>query len=245
MFRGRTWRRLAVVALLVLAPAAARAGDPADALRAIVDAAYLDGLRWPRFPDYQTILRDLYEPREYEPLWLDGGRPKAQARDAIAALQHADAKGLDARDYDAALLDQQAQQLAARGNYAAEDLARFDVALSVAVLRHISDLHIGRVNPKNLHFGFDIDPKKYDLAVLVDEAVVHGRIREVVEQAEPDLHAEPPARRAARSLPAARERHVGRSRRDHFEDSRRAIHSSWRRSSPTGSPHSATWPAAR
>lgn len=185
MFRGSTWRRLAVVALLVLAPAAARAGEPAHALRAIVDAAYLDGLRWPRFPDYQTILRDLYEPREYQPLWLDGGRPNAQARDAIAVLQHADAKGLDARDYDAALLDQQAQQLAARGDYAAEDLARFDVALSVAVLRHISDLHIGRVNPKNLHFGFDIDPKKYDLAELVHEAVVHGRIREVIEQAEP------------------------------------------------------------
>jgi len=165
--------------------ASARADETADALRTIVDAARLDGLRWPYFPDYQTILRDLYEPREYEPIWLDGEQPNAQASDAIAVLQQADAKGLDARDYDAALLDRQAQQLAARGNYSPEDLARFDAALSVAVLRHISDLHIGKVNPKNLHFGFDIDPKKYDLAALVHEAVVHGRIREIVEQAEP------------------------------------------------------------
>ena len=185
MLRRSIHPRLAVVALLVLASASARAGEPAHALRAIVDAARLDGLRWPRFPDYQSILRGLYEPREYQPLWLDDERPNAQARDAIAVLQQADAKGLDARDYDAALLDQQAQQLAARGNYSPEDLARFDVALSIAVLRHISDLHIGKVNPKNLNFGFDIDPKKYNLAELVHEAVIHGRIREVVEQAEP------------------------------------------------------------
>lgn len=169
----------------MLASASARAGEPAHALRAIVDAARLDGLRWPRFPDYEDILRGLYEPREYQPLWLDGEQPNAQARDAIAVLQQADAKGLDASDYDAALLDQQAKQLDARGNYSPEDLARFDVALSVALLRHISDLHIGKVNPKNLHFGFDIDPKKYDLAELVHEAVVDGRIREVVKQAEP------------------------------------------------------------
>lgn len=185
MSRGSTWRRLAVVALLALASATARADDTADALRTIVEAARLDGLRWPRFPDYQSILRELYEPREYEPIWLDDEQPNAQASEAIAVLQQAEASGLDARDYDAALLDQQAQQLAAHDNYAAEDLARFDAALSVAVLRHISDLHIGKVNPKNLHFGFDIDPKKLDLAALVHEAVVHGRIRETVEQAEP------------------------------------------------------------
>jgi len=179
-----------VVALLLLAYPSARAtdtSDVADALRTTVDAARLDGLRWPRFPDYQYILRGLYEPREYQPLWLDDARPNASAHDAITVLQQADAKGLDARDYDVALLDQQAQQFAARGDHSPENLARFDVALSVAVLRHISDLHIGKVNPKNLDFGYDIDPKKYDLAALVHEAVVHGRIREVVKEAEPDF----------------------------------------------------------
>ena len=181
---------LVVVALLLCASPSARAAETAEignALRTTVDAARLDGLRWPRFPDYQYILRGLYEPREYQPLWLDGERPSAQARDAIAVLQQANAKGLDARDYDVAMLDQQVQQLAARGNHSPEEFARFDVALSVAVLRHISDLHIGKVNPKNLDFGYDIDPKKYDLAELVHQAVVHGRIREVVKQAEPDF----------------------------------------------------------
>ena len=60
---------LVVVALLVLASPSARAADTADiagALRTAVDAARLDGLRWPRFPDYQYILRGLYEPREYQ-----------------------------------------------------------------------------------------------------------------------------------------------------------------------------------
>ncbi len=182
--------RFLVVALLVFASAPARADDAEDiaaALRTTVDAAQLDGLRWPRFPDYQYILRGLYEPREYAPLWLDDARPSAQARDAIAVLGEADAKGLDARDYDVALLDQQAQQLAASRDDSPEALARFDVALSVAVLRQISDLHIGKVNPKNLDFGYNIDPKKYDLAVLVADAVRDERIRDVVQQAEPDF----------------------------------------------------------
>ena len=188
MLRRSIPLRCVLVALLTLASPFARAADTGDitaALRTIVDASNLDALRWPRFADYQYILRGLYEPRAYQPLWLDDERSNAPAREAIAVLQQANTKGLDARDYDVALLDQQMQRLTARGDHAAEDLARFDVGLSVAVLRHISDLHIGKVNPKNLDFGYDIDPKKYDLAELVHQAVVHGRIREVVKQAEP------------------------------------------------------------
>src|SRR5262249_35813931 len=170
-------------ALFGALPASAQSEPTADAIRAIVAAARLEGLRWPRFPDYQHILVALYEPRGYAPLWLDAGRPTSQAREAIAVLRESDAKGLDPRDYDAEPPDRTAHVLGPDAS--APERARFDAMLSVALLRDISDLHIGKVNPKHLAFGFDIDPKKYDLAAVVADAVREGKVREVVEQAEP------------------------------------------------------------
>jgi murein L,D-transpeptidase YcbB/YkuD len=154
------------------------------AIEAIVVSSRLEGLRWPRFPDYQYILKGLYGPRAYAPLWLDAGRPTKQARDAIDVLREGDTKGLDPGDYDAALLEGQWREISG-GKASSDELARFDVALSVGLLRNISDLHIGKVNPKNLAFGFDIDPKKYDLAELVAGAIRDDRIRPVVTEAEP------------------------------------------------------------
>jgi murein L,D-transpeptidase YcbB/YkuD len=185
--RGRVWTLTlaALPGLLLRIAWAAPPPDPTPAtIQAIVAASKLDGLRWPRFPDYQYILKRLYEPRGYAALWLDGSRPTKQAREAIDALRDAGTKGLDPRDYDAELLDSQWRTLSA-GQASSDELARFDVALSVGLVRNISDLHIGKVNPKNLAFGFDIDPKKYDLAALVAGAIRDDRLPEVVAQAEP------------------------------------------------------------
>jgi len=185
----RPWvRRLLLGVLPCVVPGTAFAAAPpeptAAAIEAIVAASSLEGLRWPRFSDYQYILRALYEPRAYAPLWLDAGRPTKQAREAIDVLREAATKGLDPQDYDAEFLDGQWRALSA-GKASSEALARFDVALSVGLVRNISDLHIGKVNPKNLAFGFDIDPKKYDLAALVAGAIRDDRIRQVAAEAEP------------------------------------------------------------
>jgi hypothetical protein len=45
-----------------------------------------------------------------------------------------------------------------------ERFARFDPALTVCLMRYISDLHIGKVNSKTFHFGLDVEHKKYVLA---------------------------------------------------------------------------------
>ena len=55
-------------------------------------------------------------------------------------------------------------------------------------MRLVSDLHIGKVNPKNLEFGLDIDPKKYDLAELVTATVRDDRIAETVANAPRPSH---------------------------------------------------------
>jgi len=54
-------------------------------------------------------------------------------------------------------------------------VARFDLALTVAAMRYISDLHLGRVNPRYFHFGFDVEHNQYDLSRFVRERVVNSR----------------------------------------------------------------------
>jgi murein L,D-transpeptidase YcbB/YkuD len=168
----------------VLPAASARSDATSETLHAIVEAGRLDGLRWPRFPDFRPLLEELYAPGGYAPLWLADGRPTDQARAALAVLHEADAKGLDARDYDVDRLDSEAKALA-ETHGPPQVLARFDATLSVAFVRTVSALHVGRVHPKRLRFGYDIDPKRYDLAVRIREAMAQGRLRELVANAEP------------------------------------------------------------
>lgn len=191
----RRWRRGIAMAIgLALAaaftPARGTAGEPlrdrtAARVEALVAAGSLDDLRWPDFSDYREILITLYEPRAWAPLWLEAGRPTKPAADATHALLGADALGLSAGDYDAVRLDGARQGLASGTVATPDTLARFDVALSVGLLRYVSDLHIGRVNPKRLSFGFDVGPRKYDLAAVVAQAVAGDRIRELVADAPP------------------------------------------------------------
>lgn len=51
------------------------------------------------------------------------------------------------------------------------DAAKFDLALTICAMRYISDLHIGKVNPKRMEFAFDEESKKYDLAEFLKDHV--------------------------------------------------------------------------
>jgi murein L,D-transpeptidase YcbB/YkuD len=53
-------------------------------------------------------------------------------------------------------------------------------------MRYISDLHIGKVNPRHFDFGLDVDVKKYDLAEFLKEDVVDvADVSAIPDQAEP------------------------------------------------------------
>ena len=54
----------------------------------------------------------------------------------------------------------------------ADTVAQFDVALTVSAMRYLSDLRIGRVSPKPLEFGIDLDNQRYDLPQLLVQKVL-------------------------------------------------------------------------
>jgi murein L,D-transpeptidase YcbB/YkuD len=157
------------------------AQDIGPALRQIIASGRLSDLRWPDFPDYQVPLENFYKLLGYDLVWIRGTRATPQARAMIEVLQQADSKGLRSEDYDANRWDARLQQLGEPGT-----AARFDAALTVCTMRYISDLRVGRVNPRHLKFGINVEHKKYDLAEFVRDRLVNGDdLKAALQEVEP------------------------------------------------------------
>ena len=142
-------------------------------LRAIVDAGNLADMRWPDFSDYGKLVKEFYDSYGNSLPWVRGMQPTPQAQQAIAILLQADQKGLSAEDYDGPRWRDRLAKLKPTASEPTEkDAVQFDAALTVCVMRYISDLHIGRINPKHFDFDLDVQAKKYDLPQFVKEDVV-------------------------------------------------------------------------
>ena len=149
-----------------------------------VDTSKVPNLRWPNFSDYQTIVSTFYDDRNYEVAWTRDGAPTATATAFIKQFQGAAAKGLIPEDYDASRWAGRVQELSSKS---ADAISLFDVAMTVNVLRYISDLHIGRVNPSHFNFEIPVQDKKYDLAEFVsDNAVDSTDVPKLIAGIEPD-----------------------------------------------------------
>lgn len=147
--------------------------DGQASLRGIIQSGNLSELRWPDFSDYRKHLRKFYESYGYSLPWIRGMQPTAQARQLISILLKAEQKGLAAEDYDGPRRDDRLAKLKPGAVQPSEaDALRFDVALTVCLMRYVSDLHVGKVNPKHFDFDFDIEAKKYDLPHFLKEDVV-------------------------------------------------------------------------
>jgi murein L,D-transpeptidase YcbB/YkuD len=152
-----------------------------------IEDGQLADLRWPKFDDYRSDLKAFYQPFDNAPAWFDGDKPSPQALAMIALFQDAEKKGLHSEDYDGPRwMERLARLMASQGSAAVSDLASFDLALTVSAMRYVSDLHNGRINPRYFQFGYDIDPKKYNLAEFLRTRIIGAKdVASMLEQVEP------------------------------------------------------------
>jgi murein L,D-transpeptidase YcbB/YkuD len=136
---------------------------------------------WPDFSDYKSHVRELYASNNFKPLWFKNGKPTKEARDVILVLNHAGEKGLNAVDYDSKLLTKTLKH-GVSGN-----VSQVDVALTVGVMRYISDLRIGRVDFKSLSNDFDIPDKRINLPSFVNKLTKSSHVRQQLDSVEPQL----------------------------------------------------------
>ena len=132
---------------------------------------------------YREQIKRLYESANFAPLWIKGDEPTSQATYLIEVLRASRLKGLNPSDYDADSLGTQSKSL--KGASAVAQ-ASFDASLTIATMRYISDLRIGRINPKHLKFGIDVQSKKYNLPEFIAQQVTSaGNVKSVLDQTEP------------------------------------------------------------
>ena len=156
----------AIIVLATIAVATSKAQEP-DAFAALASRLVAEDTatagRASRTPERIALTR-LYPPG-VRPLWSAAGLPTRQALESIGILATADTRGLVPADYGADVLAALADSLSARSGPVAE-VARFDVALSRAVVRLLADLHMGRVDPRALRFELPETHDQLDLAEL-------------------------------------------------------------------------------
>ena len=158
--------------------------DYADNIQAVVQSKTLSILRWPNYSDYQPAVATFYDDRNSEVAWTRDGKPTKPALAFISAFNAAAAKGLIPEDYDASRWPARIQALSPKNE---DGVAQFDVAMTICIMRYISDLHIGRVNPTHFNFDINISSKKYDLAEFVsDQAVDAEDVPKLVASVEPN-----------------------------------------------------------
>jgi L,D-transpeptidase YcbB len=183
-------------------------GDNESTLAALIDAGYLSDLRWPNFSDYRPSLTSFYGPAGHALAWVKDGIPTRQALEAIDAFRSADRKGLNAEDYDGPRWTDRVAKLKQSDLGKPEaDPIRFDLALTVSLMRLVSDLHTGRVSPRYLHPGFDIRPAQYDLAQMLRQQFVDAQdVKSAIDAIEPPFTGYRRAQQAlARYIRLARE----------------------------------------
>jgi len=153
------------------------------ALRPLVASSKLASLRWPDFREVSGDTAKFYASRGYAPAWVDGAGPTAQAKLVVSILQNAAQKGLDAEDYDASRW--QTRQDALVGKPTPDEVARFDLALSVCLLRYVSALNVGRINPRHLKFDLDLNHRKTDLPGFLSQISQASDIAPLLDEVEP------------------------------------------------------------
>jgi len=168
-------------------------GEYADNIHAVVARPQLAILRWPNYSDYQSAVTTFYDDRDYQLAWLRNLKPTPETTAFIHAFQDAGAKGLNSGDYDAWLWPARVAGIAKiaatrdDSDVAADTIAQFDTAMTICVMRYISDLRIGRVNPQHFNFDIDVADKRYNLAEFVsDNAVDAADVPALIGKVEPD-----------------------------------------------------------
>jgi len=162
-------------------------GVPAQIARAV--AAYRAPARASSV-DYgaAAALRNVYAQRANVPLWSRDGHATAQAQDVVHALQRADTYGLQPEDYDGNAIAKLADTQSATADGDAERWGRFDVQVSAATLRFMSDLHYGRVKPAAAGFNLQGMHQPLDLAASLTTLAAANDVHQTLSAIEPPFH---------------------------------------------------------
>ena len=119
---------------------------------------------------------------------MQGGKPSAQARALVTAVEKAEAEGLSAAEYD--LPDQAAVAASASWNPLKKGLgdreaADMELRLSYAFAKYATHLASGRTDPVSVDSHWFVTPRKVDVAAVMKQAVDSGKVEDTLRALAP------------------------------------------------------------
>lgn len=133
-------------------------------------------------------LDNLYKMTGYQLLWLGQSTSEKKIAETLNLFETAAVNGLNPKNYDPDVLQKKLQTALKLEPTAFKELALYDTALSISLLRFLHDLHYGRVNPQGINFNLKLRAKKLaDLPALIKQSVTSDTIQQLPSIVEPKL----------------------------------------------------------
>ncbi|MGZ8192471.1 MAG: L,D-transpeptidase family protein [Methylobacter sp.] len=158
----------------------------AQEITAIISAKQHPYLMLSSFQNRGEDMENLYKMADYQLLWLGNDHSEKNIADALHLLANASVHGLNPINYDTETLRQKLIQALSLEPESYKELALYDTALSISLLRYAHDLHYGRVNPQGINFKLKLREKKLtDLALLIKDNLEDSTLLQLPELVEP------------------------------------------------------------
>ena len=158
-------------------------------INSVITARQHPYLKQANFSNRTEDLDALYKSANYQLLWLGKASSTKKVADIIALLKNASTQGLSPDDYDAKILEEKSKYaLTTETPKATKELALYDTALSISLLRYLHDIHYGRVSPKGINFNLKLREKKLlDFPTLIKNSSTQDSISQLPLLVEPKL----------------------------------------------------------
>jgi len=160
----------------------------AQEITAIIAAKQHPYLMLSNFPNRTDDLESLYKMSNHQLLWLGNANAEKNITDALDLLATATVHGLKPKNYDTETLRQKLQPALKLKPDSYKELALYDTALSISLLRFLHDLHYGRVNPQGINFNLKLREKKLiDLPLLIKNSLAQNNLAQLPLSLEPQF----------------------------------------------------------
>jgi murein L,D-transpeptidase YcbB/YkuD len=134
-------------------------------------------------------LRRFYRLNGARLAWMDGARPTPGASVLIDAARHADREGLPPAIYDlnalAVLRTEKSRNPFKRNSLDPQQVVEADLRLTFMFLKYASHLVSGRVDPTGIDPHWFVNPRRVDLARLLQYTLDEGQVAETLQRLTP------------------------------------------------------------
>ena len=177
-------RLLGAALLSFLSCSATCADPPLDAQNFPVAAVHANRVvASPRLQVSRAWIEQVYSSNP-GPVWFTAAGPRPAVNVALQALREAGERGLAPEDYDVGALEREIDALRG-GDRDPDAVSRADTAMTVTMLRFLSDLRFGRVPPQQLEPHFRAPAKDAAFVAELRDAVARDRLAATIDAVEP------------------------------------------------------------